>query len=155
MRGSMVCLHCYADEDARWAGITAPSGVDPAAEQTKGAPLLRNWRPPPNAGLPPALASPIFARFMDAVASTTDPSQADMDAAMELCDIASSYYEYEVGVLPSVVEPAQCPRMQACIQAQQRGAVLSSPWFCLVARFPYLDVSGHTCMHVMVVQLTI
>jgi hypothetical protein len=82
--------------DSRWAAIKAPSGIDTAAEQTGDAPLLQNWRPAPNSGLPPALASPIFGRIADAVFSTVDPREEDMNAAFELCDIASSYLEYEV-----------------------------------------------------------
>jgi hypothetical protein len=82
--------------DSRWAAIKAPLGIDAAAEQTGDAPLLQNCRPAPKSGLPPALASPIFGRIADAVSSTVDPSEEDMIAAFELCDIASSYLEYQV-----------------------------------------------------------
>jgi hypothetical protein len=85
-----------SEDDARWAAIQAPSGIDPAAEQTGDVPLLQNWRPASNAGLPPALASSIFGRFANAASSNKDPSNEDMLAATELCDIASSYHEYEV-----------------------------------------------------------
>ena len=91
-------MRCPADISVRWAGITAPSSVDPDAEQQQSerGPLLRNWRPPANAGLPPSLASPIFGGFTDALTSTGNPSQQDVDAAVELCRAASPYYKFEV-----------------------------------------------------------
>lgn len=84
----------------RWGDIKAASDLDDMEEQSGPEPLQRNWRPPANAGLPPALAHPVFGTLIDALASTVTPSKADMDAAVELCRIASAYYLFEVCSLP-------------------------------------------------------
>ncbi len=71
-------------------------------EQSQREPLLCNWRPSGNAGLPPALADAVFGNFIDALTSTDMPSKANMDAAIELCRNVSRYYKLEVSVLPEL-----------------------------------------------------
>lgn len=91
-----------AEVSKRWGNIKAASDLDDMEEQSRPEPLQRNWRPPANAGLPPALAHPVFGNLIDALASTVPPSKADMHAAVELCRIASAYYLFEVCSLPDL-----------------------------------------------------
>lgn len=54
----------------RWAAIKYPAELDPALAQSGANPLLFNCRPTAiNAGLDPALASPIFGRLIDRLAA--------------------------------------------------------------------------------------
>jgi hypothetical protein len=95
----IIFLIMAAEEEIwdRLQDIKQPSTVKPIVLQSEGTrPLIVNCRPSSNTTLPPELAHPILASLSSAIRSLALPSATDMEAAFELCGIASEYYDLEV-----------------------------------------------------------